>query len=370
MVLTLRKSFRLISVFVCPRAISLRTSSSTLGEAVGRTCRRRRLRGHPSPEARVEVRVAASRELDRLEELLVRRLLEDEPERPALERLARERRVILHRQDHDGGLRRGLAEPGDRLQTRAARHVEVEHRDGRTMRPDDLHRRRHVAGFGDDVKVILRLEQKSQSTADDRMVVGDHHTDRPVRHRASLTHSRWRRRPRRDAATATSALRVFPDRGSGGFRRGRSGSAGWTRARAKTAWASTSINPQQGGVMSKFFKYGGVVASIVLIAFGIGAVYTGVDGRDRVQSDLAREQIVGTPDSTIPNQLVDTGSEAQAFADGDAQAHARGDRRQDLRADAALPRRVRQGHQRREAAAADPKSGEPVANPARNIWVT
>src|SRR5215208_5657793 len=73
-------------------------------------------------------------------------------------------------------------------------------------------------------------------------------------------------------------------------------------------------NPQQGGVMSKFFKYGGLVASIVLIAFGVGAIYTGFDGRDRVQTDLAREKIVGTPDSTIPNQLVDTGSEAQAFA--------------------------------------------------------
>ena len=66
--------------------------------------------------------------------------------------------------------------------------------------------------------------------------------------------------------------------------------------------------------MSKVFRYGGIVASIVLIAFGVGAIYTGFDGRDRVQSDLAREQIVGTPDSTIPNQLVDTGSEAQAFA--------------------------------------------------------
>jgi hypothetical protein len=27
-----------------------------------------------------------------------------------------------------------------------------------------------------------------------------------------------------------------------------------------------------------------------------------------------REQIVGTPDSTIPNQLVDTGTKAEAFA--------------------------------------------------------
>ena len=52
--------------------------------------------------------------------------------------------------------------------------------------------------------------------------------------------------------------------------------------------------------MSKFFKYGGLLASVVLIAFGIGSIYTGIDGRDRVQSDLAREQIVGTPDSTHP----------------------------------------------------------------------
>jgi hypothetical protein len=39
-----------------------------------------------------------------------------------------------------------------------------------------------------------------------------------------------------------------------------------------------------------------------------------VNGRDRVHSDLAREQIVGTPDSTIPGQKVDTGKEAEAFA--------------------------------------------------------
>ena len=34
----------------------------------------------------------------------------------------------------------------------------------------------------------------------------------------------------------------------------------------------------------------------------------------RSADDLAREQIVGTPDSTIPGQKVDTGSEAKAFA--------------------------------------------------------
>ena len=66
--------------------------------------------------------------------------------------------------------------------------------------------------------------------------------------------------------------------------------------------------------MTKWYSYAGIAASIVLIAFGVGALYMGFDGRDRVRDDLAREQIVGTEDSTIPGQKVDTGSEAQAFA--------------------------------------------------------
>ena len=122
--------------------------------------------------------------------------------------------------------------------------------------------------------------------------------------------------------------------------------------------------------MSKFFKYGGLAASIVLIAFGIGAIYTGFDGRDRVQSDLAREQIVGTPDSTIPNQLVDTGAEAQAFANvmrkhtleaTGGKTYAQMERYLD---------KAGKPTNNDKAAATDPKSGEPVANPARNIWVT
>ena len=66
--------------------------------------------------------------------------------------------------------------------------------------------------------------------------------------------------------------------------------------------------------MKKLLEYGGIAASVLLIAFGVGATVVGFNGRDQVRSDLAREQIVGTPDSTIPNQLVNTGSEAQAFA--------------------------------------------------------
>src|SRR5512133_3852331 len=66
--------------------------------------------------------------------------------------------------------------------------------------------------------------------------------------------------------------------------------------------------------MRKLFQYGGIAASIVLIAFGIGAIYMGIDGRSYVRDNLAAEHIVGTDDSTIPGQKVDTGSEAQAFA--------------------------------------------------------
>ena len=122
--------------------------------------------------------------------------------------------------------------------------------------------------------------------------------------------------------------------------------------------------------MRNLYRYGGLLASLVLIAFGAGAIYTGIDGRDRVQSDLAREKIVGTPDSSIPGQLVDTGSEAQAFAAVM--------RKHTLEATggqtyAEMPRYLDEngkGTNDEAAAVKDPKTGAPVANGARDIWVT
>src|SRR5262245_49507564 len=85
--------------------------------------------------------------------------------------------------------------------------------------------------------------------------------------------------------------------------------------KAGPRWNGCIINHRsQGAEMSNFFRYAGIAASVVLIAFGIGAIYTGIDGRNMVRHDLAQEQIVGTDDSTIPGQKVDTGKEAQAFA--------------------------------------------------------
>ena len=122
--------------------------------------------------------------------------------------------------------------------------------------------------------------------------------------------------------------------------------------------------------MNRLIKLGGIAASAILIAFGIGSIYTGVDGRDRVRDDLAREQIVGTPDSSIPNQLVNTGSEAEAFAAVM--------RRHTLEATggktyAQMPRFLDakgKGTNDEKLAARDPKSGAPVSNPQREIWVT
>jgi hypothetical protein len=122
--------------------------------------------------------------------------------------------------------------------------------------------------------------------------------------------------------------------------------------------------------MSKIYRYGGVAASIVLIAIGVGSLYMGIDGRDRVRSDLAREQIVGTPDSTIPGQKVDTGGEAQAFANvmrkhtleaTGGQAYSQMGRFLDENGKATDDE---------AAAAQDPKTGEAVDNPARNIWIS
>jgi hypothetical protein len=121
--------------------------------------------------------------------------------------------------------------------------------------------------------------------------------------------------------------------------------------------------------MRKLFQYGGIAASIVLIAFGIGAVYMGIDGRGYVRDTLAAEKIVGTEDSTIPGQKVDTGSEAQAFADvmrkhtleaTGGQTYAEMGRFLD---DNGKPTNDE------AAAAINPQTKKPVENGLRNMWV-
>jgi hypothetical protein len=50
--------------------------------------------------------------------------------------------------------------------------------------------------------------------------------------------------------------------------------------------------------MKRFFEIGGVVAGVVLIAFGVAAIVLGVNGKNTVGSELRFQQITGTPDMT------------------------------------------------------------------------
>jgi hypothetical protein len=122
-------------------------------------------------------------------------------------------------------------------------------------------------------------------------------------------------------------------------------------------------------VMRKLFQYGGIAASIVLIAFGIGAIYMGIDGRGYVRDNLAAEKIVGTEDSSIPGQKVDTGAEAQAFADvmrkhtleaTGGQTYAEMGRFLDANGKPTNDE---------AAAAINPQTKKPVENGLRNMWV-
>ncbi|HET7136989.1 MAG TPA: hypothetical protein VFI04_01425 [Gaiellaceae bacterium] len=146
--------------------------------------------------------------------------------------------------------------------------------------------------------------------------------------------------------------------------------------------------------MRKTFEIGGLVAAVILIAFGAGALVMSVQGRDTVRHSLKLEQIVGSPDMTpaaikaeaqkagldltkitLPTKSVaglpiNTGDRARTFASY-MRIHT-------LEATGGLtfsqmPRfATADGKGTNDTAAAlkDPKTGQPVDNGARNIWVT
>jgi hypothetical protein len=123
--------------------------------------------------------------------------------------------------------------------------------------------------------------------------------------------------------------------------------------------------------MKKLYEYGGIIASTLLIVFGVGAIVAGYAGRDQVRSDLAREQIVGTPDmKNVANEKINTGAKARDFANG-MRVHA-------LEATGGLtfselPRfQGKNGEPTNDEsqAAINPKSGKPVDNPVRQVWIT
>ena len=143
--------------------------------------------------------------------------------------------------------------------------------------------------------------------------------------------------------------------------------------------------------MRNMLNIGGFVAAAVLIAFGIGAIVMGVNGRHTVQNSLAQEHIVGSPDMTpsaikaeatkaglpptislptasVAGQTIDTGAKARAFASY-MRIHA-------LEASGGLtysqmPRFATQdGKGTNDPTKALQVNGRPADNAARNLWVT
>lgn len=117
---------------------------------------------------------------------------------------------------------------------------------------------------------------------------------------------------------------------------------------------------------------GGLVASVVLVAFGIASIAMGIDGRSEVRDNLAEEGIVGTPDmhKDVANKPVDTGDRARLFAEG-MRKHALEASGGQTYAEMGryLDKNGKQTNDEK-AAATDPKTGKPVENGARNLWVT
>jgi hypothetical protein len=143
--------------------------------------------------------------------------------------------------------------------------------------------------------------------------------------------------------------------------------------------------------VKKLYVYAGIAASAIMIVAGAGAVVVGVSGHSEVRDKIEAEKIVGSPDMnpddtraavdeagietdvpdcTVAEQPVDDGESAKCFADY-MRIHALRDTGGKTYAE--MPRFIgKDGEPTAEEseAAIDPKSGEPVSNPERNIWVT
>ena len=144
--------------------------------------------------------------------------------------------------------------------------------------------------------------------------------------------------------------------------------------------------------MRKLLEYGGIAASVVLIAFGAGSIGIGAWGINNVRDNLKLEQISGSPDMTpsairaegakagltnvsyptcnVANKAIDTGSEARCFASY-MRIHALEATGGETYSQMGRFIDAKGNDTSDEALAAkDPKTGRPVENGLRNLWVT
>lgn len=141
----------------------------------------------------------------------------------------------------------------------------------------------------------------------------------------------------------------------------------------------------------RFLEWAGVAAGIILVAFGIGAVVLGFNGKSTVVDSLKQEKIVGSADMTpaaikteataaglknvsfpscsVANQAIDTGAKARCFAEY-MRIHA-------LEASGGLTYAEMPQYATADGkGTSDPAkalkgpNGQPQSNAARNVWVT
>src|SRR3954468_5699468 len=124
--------------------------------------------------------------------------------------------------------------------------------------------------------------------------------------------------------------------------------------------------------MTKLFQYGGIVASIRLIAFRAGSLVTRVNGPAEARPNPTREQTVGTPDmaKSVANKQILTGAQAKAFAQGMRKHALEATGGQTYSQMGRYLTAAGKPTNDQKAAASDPKTKQPVENGARNIWVT
>jgi hypothetical protein len=128
--------------------------------------------------------------------------------------------------------------------------------------------------------------------------------------------------------------------------------------------------------MKKVFAYGGIAASVILIAFGIGAIVIGVSGFNTVRDEIAAQKITATDDAAEltngrlqPGQEIKTGAEARAFADV-MEHHTLQSTEGKRYAEMGRFLTPDGKDTSDEAAAAKTPEGRPVENGLRNMWVT
>jgi hypothetical protein len=156
-------------------------------------------------------------------------------------------------------------------------------------------------------------------------------------------------------------------------------------------------------LVKRFLEIGGVVAGVVLIAFGAVAISKAIDGKNTVSTNLTRQQITGSPDMTptaitaeaksagldlatlpiptcnVANLPINSGTRAYCFGQY-MQIHTLertgGFYYSQMGIYQALPDTPKSelmpggGTDNAQYAALDPKTQAPVSNSARDIWVT